>query len=166
MFYEIEGCTYRDVNGFFGRYFEGRRRSWKSKAIYNAAKTQCRDGRWTDFPNPPDEDAVWDWMSRFLDKQLSDSNGILYMTECTSHLIGGEAQRQKSVYKEMRHRSKRKACLEGCACHWRTQTIEVDPEKDFAATDQVYARFLHRSAHPPLHPRLLLTRRHHGFVGL
>lgn len=35
MFYEISRCTYRDVDGFFEKYFEGRRWSRKSKAIYS-----------------------------------------------------------------------------------------------------------------------------------
>ena len=98
MFYEIKGCTFRDVDGFFGKYFEGRHWSRKSKAIYNAVKKQYKGGRWTDFPDPPDEDAVWEWLSRFQDKHLSDSNGILYTTESTSDLTGGEAQRQLDLF--------------------------------------------------------------------
>ncbi len=98
MFYEIKGCTYRNVGGFFEKYFEGRPWSRKSKGIYNAVKKQYRGGRWTDFPDPPDEDAVWKWLSRFQDKHLSDSRGILYTTESTSDLTGGEAQRQLDVF--------------------------------------------------------------------
>ena len=102
MFYEIKGCTYRDVDGFFEKYFEGRCWSSKSKAIYNAMKKQYRGGRWTDFPDPPDEDAVWDWLSRFQDKHLSDSRGVLYTTESTSDLTGGEAQRQLDLFVKRR----------------------------------------------------------------
>ena len=98
MFYEIKGCTYRDVDGFFEKYFEGRRWSRKSKAIYSAVKKQYKGGRWTDFPDPPDEDAVWNWLSRFQDKHLSDSHGIFYTTESKSDLTGGEAQRQLDVF--------------------------------------------------------------------
>ena len=98
MFYEIKGCTYRDVDGFFEKYFEGRPWSCKSKAIYNAMKKQYRSGRWIDFPDPPDEDAVWDWLSSFQDTHLSDSRGVLYTTESTSDLIGGEAQRQLDLF--------------------------------------------------------------------
>jgi len=102
MFYEIKGCTYRNVGGFFEKYFEGRPWSRKSKAIYNAVKKQYRGGRWTDFPDPPDEDAVWDWLSRFQNKHLSDSCGILYTTESTSDLTGGEAQRQLDLFVKRR----------------------------------------------------------------
>ncbi|KAL2050081.1 hypothetical protein ABVK25_009691 [Lepraria finkii] len=98
MFYEIKGCTYRDIDSFFKKYFEGRRWSSKSKAIYNTMKKKYRGGRWTDFPDPPDEDAVWDWLSRFQDKHLLDSYGIFYTTETTSDLTGGEARRQLDVF--------------------------------------------------------------------
>ena len=98
MFYEIKRCTYRDVDGFFEKYFEGRPWSRKSKAIYNMVNRQYRAGRWTDFPDPPDEDAVWDWLSRFQNKHLSDSHGIFYTTESTSDLTGGEARRQLDLF--------------------------------------------------------------------
>ena len=98
MFYEIKRCTYRDVDGFFEKYFEGPRWSRRSKAIYNAVNKQYRGGRWTDFPDPPDQHAVWNWLSRFQDKYLSGSRGIFYTTESTSDLTGGEAERQLDVF--------------------------------------------------------------------
>ena len=102
MFYEIKGCTFRDVDGFFEKYFEGRRWSRKSKAIYDAVKKQHRGGRWIDFPDPSDEDAMWVWLSSFQDKHFSDSCGILYTTESISDLIGGEAQRQLDLFVKRR----------------------------------------------------------------
>ncbi|KAI4219804.1 MAG: hypothetical protein L6R40_008711 [Gallowayella cf. fulva] len=96
MFYEIKGCTYRDVDGFFEKYFEGRRWSHKTEAIYNAVSKKCTGGRWTDFPDPPDEDAMWDWLSRFQDEHLSDSRGS------TGDLAGGEAQRQLDLFVKRR----------------------------------------------------------------
>ena len=102
MFYEIKGCTYRDVGGFFEKYFEGRPWSRKSKAIYNAVKTQYRGERWADFPDPPNEDAVWDWLARFQDEHLSDSRGVLYTTESASDLTWGEVQRQLDLFVKKR----------------------------------------------------------------
>ena len=61
-----------------------------------------RGGRWTDFSSQSDEDAEWDWLSRFQDKHLSDSRGILYTTESTSDLTGGEAQRQLDIFVKRR----------------------------------------------------------------
>ena len=102
MFYEIKRCTYRDVDGFFEKYFEGRLWSGKSKAIYNAMKKQYRGGGWANFPDPPNEDAVWEWLSLFQDKHLSNSPGVLYTTESTSDLTGGEAQRQLDLFVKRR----------------------------------------------------------------
>ena len=102
MFYEIKRCTYRNVDGYFEKYFEGRQWSGKSKEIYNAVKKQYKGGRWIDFPDPPDEDAVWNWLSRFQDKCLSDSRSVFYTTESTSDLTGGEARRQLDVFTKRR----------------------------------------------------------------
>ncbi|KAL9607795.1 MAG: hypothetical protein Q9167_007323 [Letrouitia subvulpina] len=102
LFYEIKGCTYRNVGGFFEKYFDGRCWSHKSKSIYNEITEQYRGGRWIDFPSQPDEDAVWDWLSRFQDKHLSDSRGIFYTTESTGDLTGGEAQRQPDLFVKRR----------------------------------------------------------------
>ncbi|KAL2045028.1 hypothetical protein N7G274_002803 [Stereocaulon virgatum] len=103
MFYEIKRCTYRNVDGFFEKYFEGRRWSHKSKEIYNAVKKeQYRDERWTDFPDPSDGDAVWKWLSRVQDNHLSDSPGVFYTTASTSDLTGAEARRQLDVFTKRR----------------------------------------------------------------
>ena len=98
MFYEIKGCTYRDVDGFFEKYFERRPWSCKSKAIYNAMKKQYKSERWIDFFDSSDEDVVWDWLSRFQNTYLSDSRDVLYTTKSTSDLIDGEAQRQLNLF--------------------------------------------------------------------
>ncbi|KAI9808740.1 MAG: hypothetical protein M1825_003892 [Sarcosagium campestre] len=103
MFHEIKGCTYRNVGGFFEKYFQGRRWSGKCKAIYDTARQQqFRDGCWTDLFDRPDENAVWDWLSRFQDRHLSDSHGILQTTESTAELTGGEALRQLDVFVKKR----------------------------------------------------------------
>ncbi|KAL9018480.1 MAG: hypothetical protein Q9185_004220 [Variospora sp. 1 TL-2023] len=102
MFLEIKGCTYRNVTGFFEKYFKERPWSHETEAIYNTVKKQYTGGRWTDYPDPPNEDAVWDWLSRFQDEYLSDTRGVLYTTKSTSDLTGGEAQRQLDVFVKRR----------------------------------------------------------------
>ncbi|KAL2041153.1 hypothetical protein N7G274_006097 [Stereocaulon virgatum] len=102
MFYEIKGCTYRNVDGYFEKYFEGRHWSRKSEEISNAVKKQYKGGRWTDFSDPPDEDAVRNWLSRFQDKYLSDSRGVFYTTGSTSNLTGGETRSQLDVFTKRR----------------------------------------------------------------
>jgi hypothetical protein len=64
LFNEIKNCIYQNVGGFFAKYFEGKKWSKRSKEIYEAVKDHYVDGRWTDFPDPLDESAIWDWLSR------------------------------------------------------------------------------------------------------
>lgn len=102
MFYEMKECTYRDVDGYFEKYFEGRNWSRKSKKIYTVVKKKHKGGRWTDFPDPPDGNAVWNWLSSLQDEHLSDSPGVFYTTKSTSDLTGGEARRQLDVFTKRR----------------------------------------------------------------
>lgn len=102
MFYEIETCTYRNVDGFFNKYFEGRPWSNKSKEIYETVKTHYKGARWSDFPDPPDGIAVWHWISRFQNTHLPNSPSAFYTTASTSDLTGGEARRQLDVFTKRR----------------------------------------------------------------
>jgi hypothetical protein len=58
---EIRLCTYRDVEGFFEKYFD--RKSWTPRAldIYKAMEVQYADGVWTDLPDPPLQAGVLHW---------------------------------------------------------------------------------------------------------
>lgn len=98
LFHEIKRCTFRNVGGFFEKYFQGRHWSRKYSETYMAIKEQYRGGRWIDFPDPPEGGAVWDWLSRFQDKYLTNLPGIFYTTKSTSELTGGEARRQLDVF--------------------------------------------------------------------
>ena len=56
IFEEIKNCTYRDVEGFFEKYLEGK--DWTRRALdfYKAMKDQHADGVWTGLPNPLGQD--------------------------------------------------------------------------------------------------------------
>ena len=97
LFFEIKGCTHRNVDGFFGKFFEGQSWSRQSKKVCTRMKTQHKRGRWTGFPDPPEQDAVWKWLSRFQNRHLRRSRGIFYTTDSTSDLTGGEAKRQVDI---------------------------------------------------------------------
>jgi Fungal protein kinase len=98
LFDEIKNCTYREVEGFFTKYFEGKEWSKQSREIYEAVKDRHVDGRWTSFPDPPDENAVWDWLSRIQDEYLTDARGIYYTTATTTELVGAETRRQLDFF--------------------------------------------------------------------
>ena len=98
LFNEIKNCTYQNVIGFFAKYFEGKEWSERSTEIYQAVKDRHVNGRWTDFPDPPKEYAIWDWLSRIQDEHLTGARGIYYRTLTTTELFGGEARRQLDLF--------------------------------------------------------------------
>ena len=102
IFHEIMNCTYRGVGGFFSKYFEGKVWTQRSKEIYNTVKSRHIEGLWTDFPNPPVQNAVSEWLFHFQDEFLSDARGVYYTTKKTSELTGAEAPRQLDLFVKRR----------------------------------------------------------------
>jgi Fungal protein kinase len=93
---EIKDCTYRNVGGFFSKYFEGKDWTERTREIYRAVQNRHVDGRWTDFPETPMQNAVIEWLFRFQEEFLVDARG----SYCTSSkdLTGAEARRQLDVF--------------------------------------------------------------------
>ncbi|KAH8745703.1 hypothetical protein F5883DRAFT_609618 [Diaporthe sp. PMI_573] len=67
---EINGCVYKDTEGFYKNYFEGKEWSSKSDQIAERANPQFVNGRWTEYPQPPSQDASLDWFWDFQSKYL------------------------------------------------------------------------------------------------
>ena len=104
LFWEIRECTHRGVKGFWEKYFEGKEWSQRGKEIYDAVQGRYADGRWTDFPDPPIEGSVWDWLSRFQDEGLTDARNVFYRTQKTSDFTGTEPLRQLDIFFKHRNR--------------------------------------------------------------
>ena len=98
VFEEIRECTYRNVGGFFSKYFEEKDWTEQTKEIYRAMQDRHVDGRWTDFPDPPVQNAVLEWLFRFQEEFLADSRGVYYTSESSNNLTGAEARRQLDVF--------------------------------------------------------------------
>ncbi|KJZ68312.1 hypothetical protein HIM_12297 [Hirsutella minnesotensis 3608] len=98
VFEEIRFCTYRDVEGFFEKYFD--RKEWTRRAldVYEATKDRHVDGAWSDFPDPPVQAGVLDWWFRFQDDFLSEERRRYYSTTNPKDLVGAEAQRQIDIF--------------------------------------------------------------------
>ncbi|KAI9797634.1 MAG: hypothetical protein M1825_005732 [Sarcosagium campestre] len=98
IFEEIKYCTYRNVGGYFSKYFEGKTWTEKSKKIYQAVQDQKAAGRWIRFPESPVQDAVLKWLFRFQEEFLSDARGVYYTSESSGDLTGAEARRQLDIF--------------------------------------------------------------------
>jgi hypothetical protein len=71
LFEEIKHCTFRNVGGFWDKFFDPK--SWRKEqnAMLKGILTVHDGKRWTDFPTVPDEKPVWDWL-RSLEEHFLD----------------------------------------------------------------------------------------------
>ncbi|OJD18750.1 hypothetical protein ACJ73_08693 [Blastomyces percursus] len=94
IFEEIRSCTFRDVQGFFDKYFEKKDWSSKADAVCQRVLAPGSDGNWAQFPNPPTQSAVLAWWFRLQEDLLTESRGIYYTTASKADLTGSKAERQ------------------------------------------------------------------------
>ncbi|EDN02894.1 predicted protein [Histoplasma mississippiense (nom. inval.)] len=94
IFEEICGCTFRDVKGFFNKYFEEKDWSGKADAICRRVLAPGSDGNLAQFPDPPTQDNVLAWWFRLQEDLLSESRGTYYTTASKADLTGSKVERQ------------------------------------------------------------------------
>lgn len=80
------------------KIFQKKKRSKRSKEIYQIMKNRHIDGRWTGFSDSSDENAVWNWLSHIQEKYLTNACGIYCTTSTTTELVGAEARRQLDFF--------------------------------------------------------------------
>ncbi|OJD20317.1 hypothetical protein ACJ73_08347 [Blastomyces percursus] len=94
VFEEIRGCTYRDVRGFYKKYFEGK--SWTDRArdVYESVKDRRVGGKWVGLRDSPAQKEVHDWLFQVQDDFLSKERRHYYTINLPIELTGGEARRR------------------------------------------------------------------------
>ena len=95
---ELWDCSYINVPGFFEKYFGGKSWTQQSKDMFDKIKQEHADGRWTTFPNPPAQDAVWQWLSDFQDRHFTNLPGLYYTTKSKSEMAGVDAEGQLDFF--------------------------------------------------------------------
>ena len=83
LFEEIKKCTFRNVGGFWDKFFKPK--SWRKeqKAMLKGLMTVHDGKKWTDFLTP-DESLVWDWLRSLEEHFLADAPYKLYTTKTTN----------------------------------------------------------------------------------
>ncbi|EFR01293.1 FunK1 protein kinase [Nannizzia gypsea CBS 118893] len=94
VFEEIRGCTYRNVQGFFEKYFEGKHWTDRARDVYSSVKDQYVNREWASLRNSPSQDQVLSWLFRLQDNFLSKERCHYYTINIPKELSGGEARRQ------------------------------------------------------------------------
>ncbi|KAI1271451.1 serine/threonine-protein kinase Sgk2 [Xylaria sp. FL0933] len=81
LFGEIKDCTFRNVEGFWDRFFKSE--SWREEQeeMRSRIMTAHNGKKWTEFPNTPDERPVWDWFRSLEDRFLAGAPYKLSTTQ-------------------------------------------------------------------------------------
>ncbi|KAM3552429.1 hypothetical protein ARSEF4850_007390 [Beauveria asiatica] len=106
LFYEIKGCTYRRVSGFFEKHFD----------ITNWGNAQTKmlklilanhDGtKWIDFPADPWEAAVWKWLQGLEEKALTGAQYTLHTNKSATEFKERRGQMDIFFQKPKRTKSR------------------------------------------------------------
>ncbi|KAL1957249.1 hypothetical protein VTO42DRAFT_6155 [Malbranchea cinnamomea] len=94
VFDEICSCTYRNVDGFYEKFFD--KKDWTDRArdIYKSVKNQHVNGRWRSLPDSPTQTQVQDLVFRLQEDFLSKEKHRYYTINLPNELTGDEARRQ------------------------------------------------------------------------
>jgi Fungal protein kinase len=94
VFEEIRFCTYRNVERFFEKYFEGKDWTRRALGVYEAIKDQHVNGVWTDLHDLPVQAKVLKWWFQFQNDFLSTEQRCYYSIKNPKDLVGAEPRRQ------------------------------------------------------------------------
>ncbi|KAG5302196.1 serine/threonine protein kinase Sgk2 [Histoplasma ohiense] len=94
IFEEICGCTFRDVEGFFDKYFEEKNWSDKADTICRCVLDPDSNSNWAQFPDPPTQSNVLAWWFHLQEDLLSESRSIYYTTASKADLTDSQAEQQ------------------------------------------------------------------------
>ncbi|KAF1819704.1 uncharacterized protein K489DRAFT_412416 [Dissoconium aciculare CBS 342.82] len=99
---ELYGCAYVKVAGFYEKYFDGKSWTEECTKTYESIKSSHVEGRWSDFPQRPTEDAVWAWWTKFQDQHLAEARGAYYSTKSKRELESSDGDRQLDLFVKSR----------------------------------------------------------------
>ncbi|KAI1738573.1 serine/threonine-protein kinase Sgk2 [Xylaria scruposa] len=82
VFQEIEECTFRDVGGFFEKFFNVKKWRGKKVTMFQGIMTEYnkRQKKWKGFPKDPEEIPVWKWLCRLEGRHLQGAFNDLHTT--------------------------------------------------------------------------------------
>ncbi|EHK22262.1 uncharacterized protein TRIVIDRAFT_191091 [Trichoderma virens Gv29-8] len=73
LFEEIKECTFRNVGGFWDKFFDSNGWSEEHQTMLQAVMAEHDGKKWTGFPSVSDEEPVWDWLRSLEDRFLADA---------------------------------------------------------------------------------------------
>ncbi|KAI0116873.1 serine/threonine-protein kinase Sgk2 [Daldinia grandis] len=80
LFEEIKHCVFRDIGGFWDKFFNSENWREEQKAMLNGLLTAHDGKKWENFPHITDEKFVWDWLRSLEERFLADAPYKLHTT--------------------------------------------------------------------------------------
>ncbi|TWU79100.1 hypothetical protein ED733_008727 [Metarhizium rileyi] len=84
LFEEIKQCTFRNVKGFFDKFFNPETWRRDQQAMLRAIMAAHNGKTWIEFPSTPDEKPIWNWLCSLEERFLAGAPHKLYTTR-TAH---------------------------------------------------------------------------------
>lgn len=94
---EINGCLYTDTKGFYEKYFEGKEWSAEAERIAQRVNPQVVNGRWTEYPQVPTQDAFLNWFWGFQRNFLQERRTTYYASPSLP-LAGSGCKRKPDLF--------------------------------------------------------------------
>ncbi|KAI0185376.1 serine/threonine-protein kinase Sgk2 [Xylaria flabelliformis] len=93
-FQEIKECTFRDVGGFFEKFFDEKKWTGEKVTMFQGMMTEYnkRRKKWKGFPEDPEEIFVWKWLCRLEERHLQGAINDLHTTTHSNQLEGPKSQ--------------------------------------------------------------------------
>ncbi|KAG6290124.1 hypothetical protein E4U09_004590 [Claviceps aff. purpurea] len=86
LFHEIKKCTFRNVGGFWDKFFDPKSWCKEQNAMLERILTAHDGKKWTNFPTDPDDQPVWDWLRSLEEVFLSDAPNKFHTTGTASQV--------------------------------------------------------------------------------
>ena len=105
---EINGCFYKDTEGFYEKYFEEKPWSPEVDKIVQTANPKIKKGRWPQYPKRPTQKAFLDWFWKFQSRFFQGGRGT-YVTSHKNPLDGSDCKRKPDLFLAPSETTKRDA---------------------------------------------------------
>ncbi|KAI5917190.1 serine/threonine-protein kinase Sgk2 [Camillea tinctor] len=140
LFEEIKNCTFRNVGGFWDKFFDPK--SWRKEqnAMFQGIMTAHDGKRWTNFPTVPDEKPVWDWLRSLEEHYLGNAPYKLHTTRTANQFK--ERKGQMDLFLQKPTKELQKPATETDDTFWYKDVLVIGEQKKSFNTSRFKADLL------------------------
>ncbi|KJZ68955.1 hypothetical protein HIM_11652 [Hirsutella minnesotensis 3608] len=138
LFFEIKDCTFRNVGGFWGKFFDSELWRKEQKAMLKDIMGTHDGKRWTAFPRSTDEKQVWDWIRSLEERFLSGARHRLHTTKTANQFKDRKGQMDLFFQASQKH---------AADAFWYKNVLVVGEQKKSHDTSRFKADLLQVTRH-------------------